>query len=67
MNALKDILNVFWHDEAGATAIEYALVAALVSVAVIAGASLLGVNMGALFSNIANCMLNPSSTCLSGL
>ena len=45
-------LSNLWRDETGATAIEYALVAALISVAVIAGASALGVNIGAVFDSI---------------
>ncbi|MBK1796279.1 Flp family type IVb pilin [Devosia sp. WQ 349] len=42
----------FAKDESGATAIEYGLIAALVAVGIIAGASLLGNNLGALFNNI---------------
>lgn len=42
----------FAKDESGATAIEYGLIAALVAVGIIAGASLLGNNLGALFNYI---------------
>ncbi|MBJ6988800.1 MULTISPECIES: Flp family type IVb pilin [unclassified Devosia] len=42
----------FAKDESGATAIEYGLIAALVAVGIIAGASLLGNNLGSLFNNI---------------
>ena len=48
MNKLMQKLNIFWRDELGATAIEYGLIAALVAVAVIAGASALGVNISGL-------------------
>jgi pilus assembly protein Flp/PilA len=41
-------------DESGATAIEYGLIAALVSVAIIAALTLLGTNLAALFDEIAN-------------
>lgn len=64
MNMIK-VLNTFWRDENGATAIEYGLIAALVSVAVIAGASLLGVNISGLFSAIAGCMANPTAGCMA--
>ena len=65
MNKLMQKLNIFWRDEQGATAIEYGLIAALVAVAVIAGASALGVNISGLFNSIAGCMANPVSGCMS--
>jgi pilus assembly protein Flp/PilA len=40
-------------DESGVTAIEYGLLAALIAVAIIAGATLLGTNLDALFTRIA--------------
>ena len=43
----------FAQDESGATAIEYGLIAALIGVAIVAGAGLVGTNLGALFNNIA--------------
>jgi pilus assembly protein Flp/PilA len=43
----------FGNDEEGVTAIEYGLIAALVAVAIIAGATLLGTNLDALFAAIA--------------
>ncbi|MDI7862822.1 Flp family type IVb pilin [Rhizobiaceae bacterium n13] len=39
-------------DESGATAIEYGLIAALISVALISGASLLGSSLDTTFTNI---------------
>ena len=41
-------------DESGATAIEYGLIAALISVALITGATALGSALNAKFSTIAN-------------
>lgn len=41
-------------DESGATAIEYGLIAALISVAIITGASSLGTAIGTQFTNIAS-------------
>lgn len=52
MDKPEPSLSNLWRDETGATAIEYALVAALISVVVIAGASALGVNIGAVFDSI---------------
>ena len=43
----------FRKDESGATAIEYGLIAALISVALIAGASTLGTKLNTQFTNIA--------------
>jgi len=42
----------FVSDESGATAIEYGLIAALISVGIIAAASSVGTNLGTLFNNI---------------
>jgi pilus assembly protein Flp/PilA len=41
-------------DETGATAIEYGLIAALIAVAIIAGATAVGTNLGTTFTNIGN-------------
>lgn len=43
----------FAKDESGATAIEYGLIAALISVALIAGATTLGTNINATLDGIA--------------
>lgn len=48
------MINHLIQDESGATAIEYGLIAALVSVAIIAALTLLGTNLSALFEEIAN-------------
>jgi pilus assembly protein Flp/PilA len=50
---MKNVFARFAQDESGATAIEYGLIAALISVALIAAATLLGGNLGTLFNNIA--------------
>ncbi|MBV9562762.1 MAG: Flp family type IVb pilin [Bradyrhizobium sp.] len=42
----------FWHDETGATAIEYALIAAGISLAIIAAVNGLGTTLNTLFSSI---------------
>ncbi|QQR38575.1 Flp family type IVb pilin [Devosia rhizoryzae] len=43
----------FAQDESGATAIEYGLIAALISVGIILAATTLGTNLGDLFNGIA--------------
>jgi pilus assembly protein Flp/PilA len=43
-------------NEAGVTAIEYALIAALIAVAAISSFSLIGTNLSTTFSNIASCL-----------
>ncbi len=50
---MLDAIKGFWNDEEGVTAIEYGLLAALIAVALIAGAQLLGTNLNTLFNNIA--------------
>jgi pilus assembly protein Flp/PilA len=57
-------LRSFMLEEDGVTAIEYGLIAALVAVAVVAGATAIGSNINALFSRIANC-LSDRSQCSS--
>jgi len=43
-------------DESGVTAIEYALIAALIAVAAIAAFSLVGTNLSNTFSKVASCL-----------
>lgn len=53
----------FLRDEEGVTAIEYGLIAALIAVAIIVGAGLLGTNLNDLFNDIATCVATaPSAT-----
>ena len=46
----------FLKDEEGATAIEYGLIAALISVAIIIGAGLVGTAVNTTFTNVAGTM-----------
>jgi len=48
---MKFVQN-FLKDESGATAIEYGLIAALIAVAIIGGATSLGENLDATFTSI---------------
>ena len=49
---MKTIFARFAQDESGATAIEYGLIAALISVALIAAATLVGTSLGNVFTLI---------------
>lgn len=54
MKAMSNSISGFLSDEAGVTAIEYGLLAALVGVAIITGAALMGTKLGDMFTAIAN-------------
>ena len=47
-------LKIFMHDNSGATAIEYGLIAALIGIVIIAGATSIGTGLGAKFNTIAS-------------
>ncbi|MGE6739692.1 Flp family type IVb pilin [Allorhizobium pseudoryzae] len=49
---MSKIFARFLKDESGATAIEYGLIAALISVALIAGATTLGNSLNTQFNNL---------------
>jgi pilus assembly protein Flp/PilA len=51
---LSSVLNKLLKDEAGATAIEYGLIVALISVAVIGAYSAVGSSLTATFNNVAS-------------
>jgi pilus assembly protein Flp/PilA len=50
---LRTLLSNLVRDESGVTAIEYALIAALIAVAAIAAFTLVGTNLSTVFSTIA--------------
>jgi pilus assembly protein Flp/PilA len=50
---LRTVLSNLIRDESGVTAIEYALIAALIAVAAIAAFSLVGTNLSNTFSKVA--------------
>ena len=50
--ALKQVFLKFWKDEFGATAIEYGLIAAGISLAIIAAVNGLGTNLEGKFTSI---------------
>lgn len=49
---MKNLLTRFAKDESGATAIEYGLIATLVAVAIIVGATALGDSLNAMFTSV---------------
>lgn len=56
-----NIFARFAQDESGATAIEYGLIAALISVVIIGAVSLLGGNLETVFNDINDCLTTPAS------
>jgi pilus assembly protein Flp/PilA len=53
---MKNLFNRFAKDESGATAIEYGLIAALISVVIITVLTLIGTNLRDKFNNIATAL-----------
>lgn len=51
---MKNLFSRFVADESGATAIEYGLIAGLISVVIIAALKLVGTNLSTKFSAVAN-------------
>ena len=54
MRILQNLIIQLLHDDAGATAIEYGLIAALIAVAAIAAFQLVGTNLTSTFNNVAS-------------
>ncbi len=46
--------KVLWEDDAGATAIEYGLIAALIAVVIVATVTTIGNNLKNIFTNVAS-------------
>ena len=63
---MQNLVTRFIEDESGATAIEYGLIAALISVALIAGATVVGQQVNNKFTEVSNAMVtataNPGAT-----
>lgn len=58
---MAKILARFAKDESGATAIEYGLIAALIGLAIVVGATALGNGLNEQFTKIAGCLTSPST------
>ena len=57
---MKTLFSRFAEDESGVTSIEYALIATLIGMAMIVGAGLLGVQLGALYQAMADAIPLPA-------
>ena len=57
---LRAKFREFIRNESGATAIEYALIAALLSLAIIVTVTLVGTNLGVVFQRIADALVPPT-------
>lgn len=55
---MKNLISKLRRDESGATAIEYGLIAALISVALITGAGALGGSLNDTFTNLGTTLDN---------
>jgi pilus assembly protein Flp/PilA len=55
----------FINDEEGVAAIEYALLAALIAVAIIVGASALGTKINSVFNQIKDCLIKTTACTLT--
>jgi pilus assembly protein Flp/PilA len=53
MVEMRRTLGMLWQDRRGVTALEYALIALLIGVAIISGVTMLGSNLKVMFSNVA--------------
>jgi pilus assembly protein Flp/PilA len=58
---VSDFLLQLITDEAGVSAIEYAILGALIAVGITVGANTLGQNLGALFNAVAACVQTPGT------
>lgn len=58
---MSKLFSRFAKDESGATAIEYGLIAALISVALIAGASTLGNSLNSTFNGLGGKLTSTTS------
>ncbi|MDE2289614.1 MAG: Flp family type IVb pilin [Burkholderiales bacterium] len=59
MQKTLDLVRDFARDEEGVTAIEYGLLAALIAVAIIVAAGLVGTNLAAVFKYVAGKLTTP--------
>lgn len=58
MIKLKNLCRAYWQNESGATAIEYALIAAVIAIALIGGASSIGKNTNSLWNGVSDAVAN---------
>ena len=58
MQRFRVLVRQFLTEEDGVTAIEYALVAALIAVVIIGGATAIGLNVNSVFQTVASTIAN---------
>ncbi|MBK1666799.1 Flp family type IVb pilin [Rhodovibrio sodomensis] len=51
---MRNFIKTFARDESGATAIEYALIAALIAVAIVGAATAVGTDISGLFNSVSS-------------
>lgn len=61
MKQLLHGIRRFLREEEGANGVEYALLAGLIAIAFVVGASALGQNLNTFFSNLATCVATPNT------
>ena len=54
-------MKAFWQEEDGVTAIEYGLIAALIAVMIIAGATVVGTNLATTFNSVGGSLVTAVS------
>ena len=59
---LNRLFGRFVRDESGATAVEYGLLVAVISIVVVGAAILVGQELQTVFNNVATCLNTPNST-----
>ncbi|MGF6765591.1 pilus assembly protein Flp/PilA [Paraburkholderia sp. GAS33] len=66
MNTIINEVKRFVREEEGVAAIEYGLLAGLIAVMIIAGATLAGTSLSALFTNVGNQLQTASNNTTGG-
>jgi pilus assembly protein Flp/PilA len=56
------LIKDFYNDESGATMVEYAIMVALIAIAVASTVILVGQEMQTMFTAVKDCLASPSST-----
>jgi pilus assembly protein Flp/PilA len=59
---MSELLKKFMKEESGATMVEYAIMVALIAVAVAVTVALIQTEMNAVFQTVVECLADPNST-----
>lgn len=59
---MSELLKKFMKEESGATMVEYAIMVALIAIAVAVIVYTLGTKINSVFQDVVNCLKDPSST-----